>query len=132
VTTTERRRVVERVQAAASVSQRRAVRFTGFPRSPQEALRARIRALAAERLRWGYRWIHRLLVREGWSVNRKRVQRLYREGGVGRPPAPEAAAQWHPAASASTTLGAQSTVESRFRARCLEPGAALSLPDGAR
>jgi putative transposase len=91
VTAGERRQVVERVQAAAGVSERRAVRFTGFPRStmryasvrpPQAALKARIGALAAERPRWGYRWIHRLLVREGWRVNRKRVQRLYREAGL--------------------------------------------------
>ena len=45
-------------------------------------LRARIRELAGERPRWGYRRIHVLLRREGWAVNRKRVQRLYREGGL--------------------------------------------------
>lgn len=67
VTARERRRVVEKVQAAVGVSERRAIRFTGFPRStmryrnlrqPQEELRARIRELAAERPRWGYRTIH--------------------------------------------------------------------------
>lgn len=91
MTTTERRRVVTEVQAAVGVSERRAIRFTGFPRStvryrpvrePQTALVARIHALAGERPRWGYRWIHRLLVREGWPVNRKRVQRLYRAEGL--------------------------------------------------
>lgn len=40
--------------------------------------------MAAERPRWGYRRIHTLLRREGWAVNRKRVQRLYREP-LGRP-----------------------------------------------
>lgn len=91
MTARERRGVVERVQAARGISERRAIRFTGFPRAtiryqsvrpPQTALVARIHALAAERPRWGYRWIHRLLVREGWRVNRKRVQRLYREAGL--------------------------------------------------
>ena len=91
MTAGERRRVVTEVQAAVQVSERRAVRFTGFPRStvryrsirePQALLTARIRELAAERPRWGYRWIHRLLVREGWRVNRKRVQRLYRAEGL--------------------------------------------------
>jgi putative transposase len=91
VTARERRRVVGKVQAAAGVSERRAIRFTGFPRStmryrsvrePQEELRARIRELAAERPRWGYRTIHTLLRREGREVNRKRVQRLYREEGL--------------------------------------------------
>ena len=91
MTARERRRVVERVQAAAGVSERRAIRFTGFPRStiryrslrgPQEALRGRIRELAGQRPRWGYRRLHTLLCREGWAVNRKRVQRLYREEGL--------------------------------------------------
>ena len=62
MTTGERRQVVERVQAAAGVSERKAIRFTGFPsstmryrsvRPPQEELRERIKALAAERPRWG-------------------------------------------------------------------------------
>jgi len=91
VTARARRRVVEQVQAATGLSERRAVRFTGFPRStmryqsvrpPQEALCARLRSLAAERPRWGYRMLHTLLQREGWVVNRKRVQRLYREEGL--------------------------------------------------
>ncbi|HEX7117438.1 MAG TPA: IS3 family transposase [Longimicrobiales bacterium] len=51
-------------------------------REPQEALRSRIREFAAQRPRWGYRRIHLLLRREGWSVNRKRVQRIYREEGL--------------------------------------------------
>jgi putative transposase len=91
VTARERRQVVERVQAARGISERKAVRFTGFPRStiryqstqdPQTALQERIQELAHERPRWGYRRIHILLLREGWRVNRKRVQRLYRADGL--------------------------------------------------
>jgi putative transposase len=91
MTARERRRAVEKVQAAVRVSQRRAIRFTGFARStiryttvrePQDALRARIREIASEKPRWGYRFIHNKLRREGWPVNRKRVQRLYREEGL--------------------------------------------------
>jgi len=44
-----------------------------------EPLRARIKQLAAERRRFGYRRIHTLLRREGVSVNVKRVHRLYRQ-----------------------------------------------------
>ena len=88
MTAAERRVVVQKVCAAQGISERRAVRWTGFPRAtvpyqsrrPEQALlRERIRAHAAERPRWGYRRIHILLLREGWKVNRKRVQRLYRE-----------------------------------------------------
>jgi len=87
----ERRRVVGQVQAVWGVSQRRAIRWTGFPRStiryrtqraPQMELRERIKALAGQHVRWGYRMIHSVLVREGWGANRKRVQRMYREEGL--------------------------------------------------
>jgi len=42
----------------------------------------RIKELAAERRRFGYRRIHILLRREGWRVNHKKVHRLYREAGL--------------------------------------------------
>lgn len=46
------------------------------------ALRARIKEIAAARVRYGYPRIHVLLRREGWLVNRKRVYRIYREEGL--------------------------------------------------
>jgi putative transposase len=46
------------------------------------ALRQRLRELAAERPRYGYRRLHVLLVREGHAVNHKRIHRLYREEGL--------------------------------------------------
>jgi putative transposase len=42
----------------------------------------RMRALAKKKRRYGFRRIHALLVREGWRVNRKRVQRLWRAEGL--------------------------------------------------
>jgi putative transposase len=42
----------------------------------------RIREIAATRVRYGYRRIHVLLVREGWKINHKRVYRLYCEEGL--------------------------------------------------
>ena len=48
-------------------------------------LRHRLREVAAEHIRWGRRMAYRLLRREGWSVNHKRVQRLWREEGLQRP-----------------------------------------------
>jgi putative transposase len=41
-----------------------------------------LRALAQERVRWGYRRLHVLLRREGLTVNRKCVYRLYRDEGL--------------------------------------------------
>jgi putative transposase len=46
------------------------------------ALRGRMRELAAERRRFGYRRLHVLLRQEGLVMNRKRTQRLYREEGL--------------------------------------------------
>ena len=51
-------------------------------RSGEDELRARLRALAAERRRFGYRRLAVLLRREGWTVNHKRVYRLYRAAGL--------------------------------------------------
>ena len=47
-----------------------------------EVLRERIKAIAAARVRYGYRRIHVLLQREGWKVNAKRVARLYTQEGL--------------------------------------------------
>lgn len=45
----------------------------------QEALRHRLRELAATQVRYGYRRLTVLLRREGWTVNAKRIYRLYDE-----------------------------------------------------
>ena len=42
-----------------------------------EKLRTRLREMAEQRRRWGYRRLHILLKREGWKVNSKRVYRIY-------------------------------------------------------
>ena len=74
------------------LSERWACRVVGQHRSTQrrepvvaadeEALRAALRAFAAQRERWGYRRAHEHLVAEGFKVNRERVQRLWREEGL--------------------------------------------------
>lgn len=45
-------------------------------------LRRRLRELAAERRRFGYRRLGLLLAREGFAVNRKKLLRIYREEGL--------------------------------------------------
>ena len=57
------------------------------------ALRAELRAFSRKRPRWGYRQAHQHLLDEGWAINRKRVQRLWREEGLRVPQqAPQAPA----------------------------------------
>ncbi len=46
----------------------------------------RMHRLAGEHPKWGYRMIHGLLVAEGWPVNKKRVERLWRREGLQVPP----------------------------------------------
>lgn len=43
-----------------------------------------IRRLARRHVRWGYRFVHACLVREGWTVNLKRVHRRWKELGLRR------------------------------------------------
>ncbi len=75
------------LQAVYGMSERRACRTVGADRAsmryrshrpPDEALRERLRQLANERRRFGYRRLYVLLRREGHVVNRKRVYRLYK------------------------------------------------------
>jgi putative transposase len=54
---------------------RRETRFA----EANDRLRIRLRELAEDRRRWGYRRLHVLLKREGWTVNSKRVYRIYAE-----------------------------------------------------
>jgi putative transposase len=78
------------------VSERWACRVVGQHRSTQrrepilagddQALRAALRDIAGQRPRWGYRRAHAQLGEQGWAVNRKRVQRIWREEGLRVPP----------------------------------------------
>ena len=78
------------------VSERRACRVAGQHRSTQHLaarpmpdaeakLRRRLRAIARAHPRWGWKTAHSILVREGWAINRKRTQRLWRAEGLKRP-----------------------------------------------
>jgi putative transposase len=46
------------------------------------ALRSQLRAFSRTRPRWGYRQAHQHLLNQGWSINRKRAHRLWREEGL--------------------------------------------------
>ncbi len=75
-----------------SVSERRACRVLSQPRSTQRAkphvpddeprLVTRMVELAEQYGRYGYRMITGLLHEEGWRVNHKRVERLWRQEGL--------------------------------------------------
>lgn len=48
-------------------------------RGEQAELKLRIRDICQIRVRYGYRRVHVLLKWDGWSVNPKRIYRLYKE-----------------------------------------------------
>jgi putative transposase len=88
VTPAARREATTYLRQTFEMSERRACRVIGTDRTSVRyqgvraddgALRERLKALAQERRRFGYRRLHVLLRREGHAINRKRVQRLYRE-----------------------------------------------------
>ena len=76
---------------AHGLSERRACRLVGLDRSTfqyhkktgaDEGLRERLKTVAGERRRFGYRRLGILLQREGLAVNYKKLFRLYREEGL--------------------------------------------------
>jgi putative transposase len=77
------------------VSERMACRLVGLSRSafrrplrretttdPDRALREWLRGYARKHPRWGYRRAHHDARAEGWAVNHKKIQRLWREEGL--------------------------------------------------
>ena len=86
------------VQETHSVSQRRACRVLDQHRSTQRygrkvkddeaRLVQRIHELVRRHPRYGYRRVWALLVAEGWSVNVKRIERLWRREGLKVPVKP--------------------------------------------
>ena len=80
------------LQGKLGISERRACRVIGQPRSTQrynacrktdeEALRSDIIRLATRYGRYGYRRITAILCGSGWHVNHKRVERIWRQEGL--------------------------------------------------
>ena len=88
VTPAAERRAVAHLKEAFGMSERRACKAIGCccmtvryksTRPDDHDLRERMKAIAHERRRFGYRRVHILLKREGYMVNHKKLFRLYRE-----------------------------------------------------
>jgi transposase InsO family protein len=86
-----KREAVAHLQAVMGLSERRACSFVGADRKmiryqscrpPETELRGRLRDLANERRRFGYRRLFVLLRREGEPSGINRIYRLYREEGL--------------------------------------------------
>ena len=88
VTPAVKREAVAHLQGTHGMSERRACKAIGcdrmmvryrLRRPDDRVLRDRLRALARERRRFGYRRLLIFLRREGFAVNHKRLFRIYRE-----------------------------------------------------
>ena len=87
-----RRQAVQQVQEILEVSERRACRVIGQPRTTQryqhrsaadeERLTQQVVELACEYGRYGYRRVTAMLRNDGWTVNHKRVERIWRREGL--------------------------------------------------
>ncbi|WP_148564655.1 IS3 family transposase [Sphingobium baderi] len=87
-----RRRCIDQVKETLDVSERRVCRVLGQHRSTQrkvpcgaddeQALTEDIIELAKQYGRYGYRRVTALLHAAGWSVNHKRVERIWRREGL--------------------------------------------------
>jgi putative transposase len=83
---------VKQAIAVLDISERRACRALQQPRSTQryqkdvpedeEMLRAKVIELASKYGRYGYRRVTALLRNQGWIVNHKRVERIWRKEGL--------------------------------------------------
>lgn len=87
----KRREVVRHLVGRFRISQRRSCELASVSRSSlryqrregrDEALRARLKALASTNARYGYLLLHGLLKSEGLVINKKRTYRLYCEEGL--------------------------------------------------
>jgi putative transposase len=95
VTAAQQRACAAYLQETYSVSERRAsqalgrarstLRYRAASRADDLPLLKAIKRLAGKHPRWGYRLIHARLEHKGWTVNLKRVRRLWREAALQRP-----------------------------------------------
>ena len=95
MTASQQRACAAYLQETYPVSQRRVCQILGRARSTLRyrassrtvdlPLLKAIQLLARKHPRWGYRRIHARLEHQGWTVNLKRVRRLWRESGLQRP-----------------------------------------------
>lgn len=113
-----KREAVSYLQKTFEVSERRACRVMDQPRATQRyqtmkpkkdrVLVEAIREVAMRETRAGYRTVTKLLRRDGWEVNRKRVHRLWKQEGLGIPAKPARKKARGSSAGSSQLLKAES------------------------
>jgi putative transposase len=119
------------------MSERHACRLLGLGRSTHRyrarrsgrdaVLRARLKALAAQRMRFGYRRLTAMLVREGMAANHKRVYRLYREEGLSMRIRQRRRIRWRGAVSGPVATRANERWSIDFVSDCVSTGRVIRM-----
>ena len=125
------------VEVEYEISERHACRLLGLGRSTHRyrarraerdlVLRARLKELAARRMRFGYRRLTAMLVREGISANHKRVYRLYREEGLVMRIRQRRRIRWTGAVSGSVAARANQRWSIDFVSDCVSTGRVIRM-----
>jgi putative transposase len=128
---------VSYVEVEYQISERHACRLLGLGRSTHRyqarrnerdgALRARLKELAAQRMRFGYRRLTAVLVREGIAVNHKRVYRLYREEGLAMRIRQRRRIRWTGAVSGPVATRANQRWSIDFVSDCVSTGRVIRM-----
>jgi putative transposase len=110
---------MSRMRACRLVGLNRASLNYQSKRPDDSTVRQRLRELAAERRRFGYRRLGWLLAREGYVMNRKKLYRIYREEKlmVRRRGRRKRAIGTR---AVGTSRGDQSAMVTRLRVRCAQ------------
>jgi putative transposase len=128
---------VSYVQSEYEMSERHACRLLGLGRSTHRyrarrnerdaGLRARLKELASKRMRFGYRRLTAMLVREGIAANHKRVYRLYREEGLAMRIRQRRRIRWTGAGSGSVATRANERWSIDFVSDCVSTGRVIRM-----
>ena len=81
---TERFQVSQRRAGSVLGRSRSTLRYRPQARADEPPIRKAIRELARKYPRYGYRRVHAMLVRKGWTINLKRARRLWIDLGLKR------------------------------------------------
>ena len=91
------------------------------------AVRSRLKELAAKRMRFGYRRLTAMLVREGVVANHKRVYRVYREEGLGMRIRHRRRIRWNGTASSPAAVKPNQRWSIDFVSDCVSTGKVIRM-----
>ena len=118
-------------RACALTRQHRSTQRKPLIKDPRLELRQRMQEIVRTRVRYGYRRVHILLKREGWSAGRNLVYRLYCEEGLAlRSKQPRRRKMVVQRQARCQPTAPERSLEPRLRPRCAQHRPDISGSDG--